>query len=261
MAWSTSKIIRIEAGRVGISVNDIRALLPLYGISDEEISDLVSLARSARTRSHAWWETYKDITTSQFRSFLSYEHAATLIRNFEPLVVPGLLQTADYTRQVIRNLLLEEDEVKTSLLLDLRVERQKRVLGSPEKRFHFILDQNVISRAVGTPSVMEQQIQHLIALGEDPRITIRILPFSSGMYRLFNTSYVIFEFPEGAGTGNALYIERSPDTLLVAQENPDEIPGDETASYYLEAFWELEQRTDMSQSNHLLEAARDEFST
>ncbi|GGJ83102.1 transcriptional regulator [Streptomyces camponoticapitis] len=260
MEWSTSKIIRIEAGRVGIAVNDIRALLPLYGISDPgTVADFVQLARLARMKSHAWWEEYREFTTPQFRTFLSYENSATLIRNYEPRVVPGLLQIEDYTREISRNLFLENDPKREKALLDLRAERQARVLELPEKELHFILDQSVICRAAELRSTMRRQLRHLLDLMDDQRVKIRVVPFSRAAYRLFNKSYVIFEFPDGGKNGNALYIERSSGMSFITREDLDSAPHDETPSYFLEAFWGLEQDVSKESTTKLLQNAMRDF--
>lgn len=100
MDWSASKLIRIESGAVNISTNDLRALLHHYGIEGDRIATLVELARAARGQTP--WAIYRDVASPEYIAFLGYESSASVIRNFEPMLVPGLLQTEDYARTVIR---------------------------------------------------------------------------------------------------------------------------------------------------------------
>ncbi len=99
MDWSQSKLIRIESGAVNISTNDLRALLGHYSVDSDRSNALVDIARAAREPTP--WSIYKDVATPEYIAFLGYEASASIIRNFEPLLVPGLLQTEEYARTVI----------------------------------------------------------------------------------------------------------------------------------------------------------------
>ncbi|MWK34852.1 helix-turn-helix domain-containing protein [Actinomadura sp. J1-007] len=101
--WSLSKVIRIESGAVNISTTDLRALLSLYGVAEERIAELVTLARAARER--AWWSGYKKVISQQYYDLIGYESAAAAIRQFEPLVIPGLLQTQEYAHAYISGII------------------------------------------------------------------------------------------------------------------------------------------------------------
>jgi transcriptional regulator with XRE-family HTH domain len=100
MDWSLSKLIRIETGAVSISINDLRMLLQLYRVSDlERTNGLIAMARAAREP--AWWFPYREGLSPEFTNMLSYESAASIIRNFQPMLVPGLLQTGEYARATL----------------------------------------------------------------------------------------------------------------------------------------------------------------
>src|SRR5580692_185879 len=103
MDWSLSKIIRIETGAVGVSTNDLKALLGLYKVHDSErINELIELARASRQSS--WWSKYREDISSQYLQFIEYEKAASVLRTLEPLLVPGLIQTEEYADAIIRKL-------------------------------------------------------------------------------------------------------------------------------------------------------------
>jgi transcriptional regulator with XRE-family HTH domain len=122
--WSLSKIIRIESGSSGISVTDLKALLQLYGVKDpEQVNSLVALARAARGRS--WWSAYRGIAPHSLLQLIEYESAASIVRQFETLFIPGILQTEDYASAVIENYYDERpgsDFVRA--LVELRIRRE-----------------------------------------------------------------------------------------------------------------------------------------
>jgi transcriptional regulator with XRE-family HTH domain len=235
MEWSLSKIIRIETGAVNISTIDLRALLGLYKVPTDRIEELVDLARAARDEPR--WNMYKDVASRAFITFLGYESSAGVIRNFEPLLMPGLLQTEEYARAVIE--ILEADNPqRIDALVDLRIERQEILTRQPvTTSFHFILDEAVIHRAVGGPDIMEQQLCHLLEVASYPNVTIRVVPFSAGMYQRLLMPYVLFEFPDAADE-NVLYVENPSGEYLIREDAPEEATG---PPQYLEIFWQLEQ--------------------
>ena len=124
MDWSLSKIIRIESASSGISANDLKALLQLYGVKDPgQVDSLVALARAARERS--WWSKYRDVAPQSLLQLIEYESAAHAIRQFETLVIPGILQTEDYAGAVIQNYYGEgpgSDQLRA--LVELRIRRE-----------------------------------------------------------------------------------------------------------------------------------------
>jgi transcriptional regulator with XRE-family HTH domain len=236
MDWSQSKLIRIESGAVNISTNDLRALLGHYGIDSARVGTLVDVARAAREVPR--WSIYKDVASPEYIAFLGYESSASVIRCFEPLLVPGLLQTEEYARTVI-SLLFSHDPQKVDPLVDLRVQRQELLVREPAPSLHFIMDEAVIRRVAGGRDVMRRQLRHLQNLTEYPNVTIRIVPFEKGLYRRQRLPYWLFEFldPED---GDILYVETPRGELFVRESSPEEEDVDSPVRY-LEVFWELEQ--------------------
>src|SRR5690349_2020111 len=93
MDWSLSKLIRIETGAVRVSTNDLRAMLSYYTVDAERVAALVEVARAAREQPR--WARYRDVASPEYLVFLGFESSATVIRNFEPILIPGLLQTEE----------------------------------------------------------------------------------------------------------------------------------------------------------------------
>jgi transcriptional regulator with XRE-family HTH domain len=205
MDWSLSKVIRIEAGSVGISTNDLKALLRLYKISDPgRVEDLVSLARLARERS--WWSTHKDILSPQLIQFIEYEAAASVNRGFQPTLVPGLLQTEEYARAIISELGSPSTPERLDSIVSVRMKRQELLDRADPPTLHFILDEAVIRRVVGGQSVMRRQIHQIIEMAAKPNVTVEVVPFAVGVHPGMQGPFVILEFPD-PGDDDVLYLE------------------------------------------------------
>jgi len=198
MDWSLSKVIRIEAGTVSISTNDLRALLRLYAVQDDaEVRELLELARAARKR--GWWTAYRDAVPGGFLDFIGLESDATVHRYFQSLVVPGVLQTKEYARIVIATTMPtdpDEDQLKT--LVEIRLKRQENILECP--------DESVIHRVAGSRQIMRAQLIHLVDCARRPGITIRVLPFAAGHHPVMARASVVLEFPD-EGDDPVLYVE------------------------------------------------------
>lgn len=219
MEWSLSKLIRIEGGGVSISISDLKSLLTLYQIAEEgHVEELVALARAARQRS--WLTAFRDITSSQYVTFVGYEAAASIIRQFEPTLIPGQLQTEEYARAVT----LEYAADRVDKLVEIRIRRQE-LLEEPRRLFFFILDEAAIRREVGAPTnpgIMRRQLRNLIEIARQPNITIEIVPFSAGVHPGMKGPFTVLEFP--GDDEDILYLENArggasnPSVLLTGED-------------------------------------------
>jgi transcriptional regulator with XRE-family HTH domain len=236
MDWSQSKLIRIESGAVNISTNDLRALLGHYGVDSARIDALVEVARAAREVPR--WNIYKDVASPEYITFLGYESSAAVIRNFEPLLVPGLLQTEEYARTVL-SIIFSRDPQKVDPLVDLRVQRQELLVRESAPMLHFIIDEAVVRRVAGGRDVMRRQLRQLQELSEHENITLRIVQFEQGLYRRQRLPYWLFEFPDPED-GDVLYVENPRGEYFIRESSPEEEEVGSTV-HYLEVFWELEQ--------------------
>lgn len=251
MDWSLSKLIRIETGAVSITTNDLRALVGHYGISDQaKVDDLLQLARAARERSP--WNVYRDLVSPEFVSFLGYESAASVIRNFEPLLIPGLLQTEEYAREVI-GVIERNDKRRVDSLTDLRLQRQEVLNQENPPSLHCVLDEAVIRRVVGNRDIMRHQLRHLAEMAHRPNVTIRVIPFAKGIYPRLRVPYVLFEFPDPQDE-DILYIE-NPQGEMIVREAASEEATDVTPVVYLEVFFQLEQLASRDGSVSMINSA------
>jgi transcriptional regulator with XRE-family HTH domain len=240
MDWSLSKLIRIETGVVSISTNDLRALLAHYGISNPvQVDAMIDIARASRERS--WWSGYRELASQEYLIFLGYESSASVIRNFEPLVIPGLLQTEEYAREILSMIGGIDNKKIVDALVDLRMQRQELLLErNTPPSLHFILDEAAVRRVVGGSSVMRRQLNHVMDIASRPNVTVRIMPFDAGMYPRLRVAYVLLEFPDPEDE-DILYIENPQGEMIIREGIPEETEGEATPVTYLGVFWQLEQ--------------------
>ncbi|MEV5526095.1 helix-turn-helix domain-containing protein [Streptomyces prunicolor] len=230
MEWSSSKLIRIEAGEVGISVNDLRPLLAAYGVTDRRrIETLLDLARGSRKMP---FSEFRDIFGKEFQQYLDFESSASLVRMFNSLQIPGILQTEEYMRTIIPayNRALSEETLERHV--EARLMRQELLVGDEGAEWFFILDEAVIRRQVGGRGVMRKQLERLSELAAQPRITMMILPFSAGAHAGMEGPFTHFEF-ETDEIADLAYMENPRGDSYTTNE-PEE------TGRYLERFWELE---------------------
>ena len=156
-----------RGGSVRISTNDLKALLRYYKIVDPARTDeLINLGKAARDRT--WWSDYREKAPSGLLQLIGYESAASARRNFEALLIPGLLQTEDYARAIIPALDEEISPERVNTLVELRMRRQELVHGTTSPQLYFVLDEAAIRHQTGGPAVMRGQLQHLMKMPNGP---------------------------------------------------------------------------------------------
>jgi transcriptional regulator with XRE-family HTH domain len=234
MEWSVSKLIRIENGSVSISVNDLRILLSLYGVEDEAtVERLLNLARGARQK--AWWNSYRPYVAPTFLEFLGYEAAADRIKFFQPLILPGLLQTRPYAAAICAGLALDDpSDPEMNARVELRARRKDEVLGrSNPPNVLAIIDESVLRRRVGGADVMREQLDHLLDLSYWPSIDIRVVPHSAGAYVGLTGPFCLLAFPDPEDS-EVVFLETTP-TDVIIRDRPDQIAA------YVRAFERLDE--------------------
>lgn len=186
-----ARLQRIEAGAATIRVSEVRALLDLYGVRGEHRETILDQARKARDR--CWWRPYTDLLGDDFETVLVYEDDASLIRTYQPSLVPGLLQTERYAWELIGT---QSDLPLSSVRrrAELRALRRQVVYRDDGARLVVILDEAVLQRTVGSPKVMAEQYAHLADLADVPGVSIRVLPFSAGPQQGMGAGFHIYGF-------------------------------------------------------------------
>ncbi len=215
---SDSKISRLEHGRVGFKLRDVLDLLARYGITDEaECATLLAMARHANTQ--GWWHPYSDVIPGWLEPYLGLEQAAQVIRAYEVQFIPGLLQTSDYARAVIRYGPGGVPEAQIDSRVSLRMRRQELFSQADRPYLWAVIDEAALRRPIGGAAVMRAQLRRLIEASELPRVTIQVLPLRATNVAV-GVPITLLRFPEGElpdvvyseQLGSALYLERPAET-------------------------------------------------
>jgi len=210
---SESKISRMELGRVGFKERDVSDLLELYGLADDdERFRLMELARAANNP--GWWSRYGDVMPSWFTNYVGLEVAATLIRTYEVMFVPGLLQTEEYARAVVQLGRHYLPEAEIDQRVALRVERQQILTRANPVRLWVVIDESVLHRPIGGPDVLRGQIEHLLKWAQQPNITLQVMPFSGVGYPGVGGAFSILRFADG-DMPDIVYIEHVASALYL----------------------------------------------
>ncbi|MET8009226.1 helix-turn-helix transcriptional regulator [Streptomyces sp. NPDC005271] len=169
---------RMEKAEVGLKIPYVKELLRSYGVRGPEIEDFLALAREANRP--GWWHQFRDVLPDWFSAYVSLESEATVIRAYEPHYVPGLLQTEDYARAVLRIGFPNVTEAELERRIALRVKRQS-LLAKPDAPIIWaILDETVLRRPIGGREVMRRQIDHMIDSLQMPKVRLQIMRFAAG---------------------------------------------------------------------------------
>lgn len=211
--WSTSKISRIENRQQGVKSFDVERMLDAYEMTDQDTREWV-LGLSERAGERGYWLALRKDLPEDFQQLLHVEATLLASRQLETLVVPGLLQTPDYTRALVAGGDPGLDFEVAERRVLARMARQ-RVLNRPKPlRLHVILDETVLTRPIGTPSVMRGQLAKLVDAAETAHVTIQVLPRSAGATPAVDGSFSILTLPEpipdfgyAECPGGAMYIE------------------------------------------------------
>jgi transcriptional regulator with XRE-family HTH domain len=227
VGWSESKISRIETGRtVRVSPGDLDLLCQTYGVDRAIRDELLGLATQAnrlpRPRGTSGWLGIRDdALPDPYEELIRYEQDASAIFTYEALLVPGLLQTDEYARAIIAaDSALHEPEIIDQRVA-ARLARQAVLTRQPAPpELTFILDEAVLRRPVGGADVMHRQIRRLVAAGERPNVSVRVVPFRVGAYRGLSGPFVLLDVP-AAPAGTLVYAEGMTGGVL--RSKPDDV--------------------------------------
>ncbi|MDT3399965.1 helix-turn-helix transcriptional regulator [Streptomyces sp. B1866] len=187
-------IRRMEKAEVGLKIPYVEKLLTTYGVTDpEELEGFLALAREANKP--GWWHRFRDVLPEWFNTFVSLEGAANLIRAYEPHYVPGLLQTEDYARAVLRAGLPHAAQSEIDRLVDLRMERQALLRRPDPPMLWVVMDETVLRRPIGGSGIMRTQVVALTEATDMPNVRLQIMPFEAGPHPAMYGPFHIFRFP------------------------------------------------------------------
>jgi transcriptional regulator with XRE-family HTH domain len=190
LEWSQSTLSRIETGLRNASAEEVSALLALYQVTGEPRDSLIEMARDV-DRSN-WLETRYTDVPSQAKTLAQYESDASRIVDAGLILIPGLLQTASYTRSLMNSGGVQPGDIQARV--DLRLERQKVLDRRKPPALVAFIDEAALLRRIGGTRVMADQLRHLTSMAHRTNIELRVVPFDIGGHPGVNGAYVLLEF-------------------------------------------------------------------
>ena len=200
---SPSTLSRLETAQATVRRGDIKELLDIYQVTDTtQRQKLLRLA--VQSREQPWWWKYRDLKEAAGADLADQ---ADVIRQYSALLVPGLLQTERYAREIVRAVRGDEASTNTDLQLELRMRRQAMLTKPEPPRYVVVLDEPVVRRVVGGRQIMREQLQRLIQAAALPNVTLHLLPFSAGAHAAMDGEFTIFGYENNPDDPDVVYVD------------------------------------------------------
>jgi transcriptional regulator with XRE-family HTH domain len=214
---SASKLSRIENAHQGVDVHMVRSMLDLFDVGGERWTEILDLTREASAK--GWWRAYG----LDDKGYLPLESEASAVRDYTVTYVPGLLQTEEYARAMFQASLQRRSAEILQRDVRVRMIRQER-LTSPIDPIELIaiIDEPVLYRPVGGPSVMNAQLRHLVAAAALDSVELRVLPSGIGAHPAMGGAFAVLSF-EGLGEPDVGYVEHPMGSVHI--EKKEDVAG------------------------------------
>lgn len=244
---SASKLSRVETGRRSAPLEDVAALLAIYGVTGPKRTELLSLTREVERR--GWWQRNRPDFPERQRTLISLESKADHIVNFEPIVIPGLLQTGEYTRAFMHECgYIPPEEIEDRMVARLR--RHSILLRERPPHLTTIIDELALQRVVGGNDVLRRQMDHLVEMARRPNISIQVIP-NRGAHTGTTGAFALIR---QSGGPTVVFTENLTSSLFLEDKT-------ETKTY-TDAIRRLsDEGLDARQSTELIASTADQLST
>lgn len=212
--WSQSKVSRIEAGRLGVSLSDLSALLRTYGASEEVTAELLTMAAAGDGKSGAWIVQAGGSVRRQ-GEVAAIEARVHRIRQYAPTFMPGLLQSPAYTEAMAR----VGNFGDPAALVKARSARQSLLAQPHGPAFQVVLDQRALQRWPGDVDTLREQVEMLLMHLEQGRVDLRLLPNGSAQHAIGLAQFLLYDFKEPVGRSVVMLESQTADTYLSADSD------------------------------------------
>jgi transcriptional regulator with XRE-family HTH domain len=210
-----STLYRLENAQQRPQRSTLIQLLDLYGTSPQQRADLLALLREASQR--GWMQPHRSDLPEIYSDYISFESEARSVSNYESLFIPGLLQTEDYTRAVIRGILPHASAAQVDSRVTARMERQALLTADNPPQLWAIMDEAAARRIVGGPAVMREQLARLRDIAALPNVTVQVIPYEAGAHPGMPGSFIVLEFPDPADQ-SLVYIDSMAGDLFLEDD-------------------------------------------
>jgi transcriptional regulator with XRE-family HTH domain len=213
---SMSRVSRIETGKSVARLRDVRDMLDLYAVTDETRREyMLTLAKDAQQR--GWWTEYEAVLAAGLDTYVGLEASAASLRSFQTHLVPGLMQTEEYTRALIRASRLSNSTDNDERLIKLRARRQAMLTRDEPLEVWTVLDEAVLWRPIGGAAVMRAQLERLHEISDFPSVTLQVMPFAGGAHPGLDGPFTIISFPDQTDL-DVVYIDSPAGNIFLEKE-------------------------------------------
>jgi transcriptional regulator with XRE-family HTH domain len=188
LEWSQPKVSRIETGRTAFTVKDVALLLALYGVTDDVRAEL--LAATAEDTGEGAWIVRAGGFPRRQGSIASLEVVTKRIRQYQPLLVPGLLQTREYAEAVAR----AAGATNPGAIATARMQRQEILRAKNAPTLEVVLDARALLCRVGSVEVLRNQIDHLVSQAQNKVVRLNVIPLGAAYDVVSAIAFTIFNF-------------------------------------------------------------------
>jgi transcriptional regulator with XRE-family HTH domain len=227
LGWAASKVSRLENGRQTASAQDVRTWAEAVGASTEVLDELVEDLRSLRVEYATWRRQLRAGFAPVQRAHVVLAHSTTRIRSMTTAIVPGLLQTADYARNVFTGISELEGEPKDiEEAVRTRMRRQE-VLYAPERAFQFLTTEGALRARLCPPTVLRAQLDRLLVLTGLENVELAVVPFAARLPVAAEHGFSIFD--------DTLVLVETIGAELAIRDRDDIVPYERVFG----AFWDV----------------------
>ncbi|UNO39797.1 helix-turn-helix transcriptional regulator [Streptomyces sp. MST-110588] len=183
-------ISNIEGGRFGISEERLRRLASIYACESQELVE--ALVQMAGSRKGGWWEEYRGKIPPGFLDVAELEHYAVRLRTVQTTLLPGLFQTEEHARALFDLLSPPLSRLEVELRVTHRLTRQNVLHGDDPTPFAGVIHESALRMQVGGRDVARRQLRHLLEACEWDNVTLLVIPFAAGGFRLMGDGCVVY---------------------------------------------------------------------
>ncbi|WP_067461530.1 helix-turn-helix domain-containing protein [Actinomadura macra] len=256
MEWSETTMWRIENGHTSMRGHDVELICRIYGAPAKLTAGLVGLAKETKN-GQSWWHAYGDVIPESFDLYIGLEEAAERLSSYQSERVPGLVQTEDYARTLIRADNLGKSDEEIERRVQVRIQRQALLTRTIEPpQVNMVLHEAVLRPVIGSSEIMACQLARLAEVNQLENVSVRVTPFTHGLHPgIMSGQFVMMQFP-GNGDGRpseptTIYVEGFTGALYL--EKPEEVARYEAA---FASIWES-ALSEANSTNFLDQVAKD----
>jgi transcriptional regulator with XRE-family HTH domain len=217
LGWSPSRVSRLESGKRGASEVDVATFLAYCRATGMTRDRLLDMPREAYDRT--WLQSHGGGLPDELRTLVLHEATATTISIYEPLTIPGLLQTEDYAR-VLFHWAKQVPENGIEMCVRARMDRQSLLQRREPPTVNFFIHEQALLSPAGDARIMNEQLLHLALVSGRPQCKIRVVPASAGPHGALGGPFRLMEYAEH---GPVAYVENHTSSVFL--ESKDHVIG------------------------------------